>query len=102
MEFLKRYLTKYFEQVFVLLVLVSIALINYYSPQKLAFLNFYFIPVILGAYYLGRRMAVLGAIMCLLMVVWYMLLEPQAFVSEPSEISTYWHIGVWSGFLILA
>ncbi len=99
---LKRYLLKNFEQVFVLLVLVSTALINYFISQKLAFLNFYFIPVILGAYYLGRRMAVLGAFMCSLMVVGYVLLEPDAFMVEPNEFSTYMHIGVWGGFLILA
>lgn len=102
MEILKRYLLKYFEQVFVLLVLVSTALINYYIPQKLAFLNFYFIPVILGAYYLGRRMGIMGAFMCLLMVVGYMLLEPEVFVPEDSVTNAYWHIAIWGGFLILA
>ena len=102
MDFLKRYLLRNFEQVFVLLVLVSTALINYFIPQKLAFLNFYFIPVILGAYYLGRRMAVLGAFMCLLMVVGYVLLEPEVFVPEDSVTNTYLHIAVWGGFLILA
>ena len=101
MEKLKRYLIRNFERAFILLVLVSTALINYYIPQKLAFLNFYFIPVSLGAYYLGRRMAVLGALMCLLLVVGYLLMEPKAFVPESSEFSTYTHIAVWGGFLIL-
>jgi len=102
MENLKRYFLKYFEQVFVLLVLVSTAFINYFIPQKLAFLNFYFIPVILGAYYLGRRMGVMGALMCLLMVTAFVILEPGAFLQESSEFGTYLHITIWGGFLILA
>ena len=42
-----------------LLILVSVASINYLIPYKLAFLNFYFIPILLGAYYLGVRKALL-------------------------------------------
>jgi len=45
MEALKNYLIRNFEQVFVLLILVSVASINYLIPYKLAFLNFYFIPI---------------------------------------------------------
>ena len=102
MDSLKRYFLRNFEQSFVLLVLLSTAIINFFIPQKLAFLNFYFLPVILGAYYLGRRMAVLGAFMCLLTVIGYVMVDPNAFLTEPSEFSTYGHIGAWGGFLILA
>jgi adenylate cyclase len=102
MEALKNYFLKHFEQSFVLLVLVSTAIINFFIPQKLAFLNFYFLPVIMGAYYLGARMAVLGAFMCLLMVVSYLLVQPEAFIAEPSDVNTYVHIAAWGGFLILA
>ena len=102
METIKAYFLKHFEQTFVLLVLVSTAIINFFIPQKLAFLNFYFLPVILGAYYLGARMAVLGAAMCVLMVVSYLMLDPAAFLAEPSDVNTYGHIAAWSGFLILA
>ena len=59
METLKRYFIRNFEQSFVLLILVSTAVIGFFVPEKLAFLNFYFLPIILGAYYLGRRMAVI-------------------------------------------
>jgi adenylate cyclase len=102
MERLRNYLTQNFEQAFVLLVLVSTFVINYFIPQKLAFLNFYFLPVILGAYYLGRRRAVLGAIFCVLAMLGYVVLEPEAFVVENDAITTYLHIAVWAGFLILA
>jgi hypothetical protein len=48
MEALKKYLLNNFEQVFVLMILVSVAGINYLIPYKLAFLNFYFIPILLA------------------------------------------------------
>ncbi|HLA41062.1 MAG TPA: adenylate/guanylate cyclase domain-containing protein, partial [Candidatus Glassbacteria bacterium] len=102
MEKLKNYLLSHFEQSFVLLVLVSTVAINYFIPQKLAFLNFYFLPVILGANYLGRRRAVLGAMLCVLVVVSYMMLDQQAFIADNGELNTYLHIVIWAGFLILA
>lgn len=102
MEKLKNYLVGNFEQVFVVLVLVATVTINYFIPQKLAFLDFYYLPVILGAYYLGRRRAVLGAMLCVALVAIYVTLYPQDFIVDTNEFSTYLHFVIWAGFLILA
>ncbi|RPJ46863.1 MAG: HD domain-containing protein [Betaproteobacteria bacterium] len=102
MEKLKKYLLQNFEQLFVLLVLGATVTINYFIPQKTAFLNFYFLPIILGGYYLGPRRAVLGAILCVILVSAYVLLNHEAFVIEQTEMNTYLHIMVWAGFLVLA
>lgn len=102
MEDLKRYIHRHFEQIFVLVILSVTATINYFIPQKLAFLNFYFLPVILGAYYLGRRMAVLGAVFCLLMVAGYVYLFPESFYDDGTELSIATHVAIWGGFLIIA
>jgi adenylate cyclase len=102
MEKIKTYLVDNFEQTFVLLVLLSTFIINYYVPYKIALLNFYFLPVILGAYYLGRRRAVLGSILCMVVVTAYMLLDSEAFVFEQDTLATYAHIAIWGGFLVLA
>ncbi len=61
MDALKRYLTKIFEDFFVLLIILSISAVNYFLLYKLAFLNFYLIPIILAAYYLGQSKSILGA-----------------------------------------
>jgi len=61
MDRLKNYVLKYFESHFILVVLVSILLLNYFIYAKVAFLNFYNLPVIAAGYFLGRRAAVLGA-----------------------------------------
>ena len=104
MDRLKAYFLRYFEQTFVLLTLLVTALINYHPliTDKLAFLNFYFLPIILSGYYLGRRKAVLGAFFAVLMVVAYVYYEPDAFMSEATEGALYGHIIAWGSFLILA
>ena len=66
MDRAKRYLLANFEHLFVLVTLLSTLVVNYLVPAKLAFLNFYFLPIILAGYYLGRRTAVLGALLCAL------------------------------------
>ncbi|MDD5029614.1 MAG: adenylate/guanylate cyclase domain-containing protein [Rhodoferax sp.] len=102
MEKFKRYLSQYFEHVFVLLILLATSIINYYIPYKIAFLNFYFLPIILGAYYLGQKRAMLGAVFSALLVLGYMLLTPSAFLAANSTDQVFLHLSIWSGFLILA
>ena len=101
MEALKNYLNKNFEQVFVLLILVSVASINYLIPYKLAFLNFYFIPILLGAYYLGVHKALQGGVLCTLIVTLYAYLFPQSFMPAFSQLDLWMNILAWSSFLIL-
>jgi adenylate cyclase len=98
----KRYLVENFENIFVLATLLSTAVVNYLVPTKLAFLNFYFLPIILAGYYLGRRRAVLGALFCALMMTIYVVLFPEAFRITGTSYDVYTYIAVWGGFLILA
>jgi class 3 adenylate cyclase len=102
MEKLKSYLVNYFEHFFVMLILLAASLLNYFVSYKIAFLNFYFLPIILAAYYLGKQRAMLGAVFCIVTVVIYMLWYPDVFVSAHSPIEIYLHISIWGGFLILA
>jgi len=108
LEGLKAYLLKNFEQAFVLLTLIATVLINYFIPQKIAFLNFYFLPIILAGYYLGRTKAVLGAVLAFLLMLLYVYLRPEAFLTpqdglanEP-EMGLYLQILIWGCFLVLA
>ena len=102
MDKLKTYILQRFEQIFVLMVLLVTAGINFFVPYKLAFLNFYFLPIILGGYYLGKRLATLGAFFCILVVVGFVYLRPELFFIESSDIGIYAQVVVWGGFLILA
>lgn len=102
MEDLKRYLLLNFEQSFVLVCLTTVVLINYYLPQKISFLNFYFLPVIMAGYFMGLKRSVMGAFLCILIVVVYATLNPQLFGMPQTKIGLSLHIAVWGGFLILA
>jgi HD-GYP domain-containing protein (c-di-GMP phosphodiesterase class II) len=98
----KRYVSGNFEQIFILLMLITTVATNYLLPLKLAFLNFYFLPIILAGYYLGRRRAVLGAVFCVLLAALFVVLFPKAFEPTNPVLELYAHIPVWGGFLILA
>jgi HD-GYP domain-containing protein (c-di-GMP phosphodiesterase class II) len=98
----KHYFLANFEKLFVLITLVSTLLVTYLVPEKLAFLNFYFLPIILAGYYLGRRQAVLGALLCTLLISVYVVLFPETFQLTGSSRHVYTYIPVWGGFLILA
>lgn len=98
---LRSYLLKNFEQVFILLIIVSVALITYFVPYKLTFLNFYFIPVLLAAYYLDLRKVLLGALFCILMVSIYALLYPEGFFPGATLLDLWMNLVTWGGFLIL-
>lgn len=101
MEVLKNYLVRNFESAFVLLILISVAFINYFIPYKLAFLNFYYIPILLAAYYLDLRRVLLGAFFCILMVALYAYLEPDSFVPGSSWLDLAMNVVTWGCFLIL-
>ncbi len=102
MNRVKAYFSDKFEHIFVLVLLVAVCVINYFIPQKIAFFNFYFLPVILSGYYLGLRKSILGAILCILLVTVYTIIYPHLFIMPASRLDLYLYILTWGGFLILA
>lgn len=102
MEKLKVYVIQNFEAIFVLLLLITIVLINLLVPFKIAFLNFYFLPVITAGYLLGIRRAVLGAFLCILIVVLYFIFFEERLVADLNSRNIVVYIIAWGGFLVLA
>ncbi len=103
MEKLKRYVFDHFESHFIFTILVSVILINFFVYSKIAFLNFYYLPIMLAGYYLGRRTAVLGAFFTILMVWVFVLADLDHYYAlEEKSFHLYFHLTVWAGFLILA
>jgi adenylate cyclase len=100
-EKIKNYLIRNFEQFFVFIILAAIVAINYFIPQKIAFLNFYFLPVIIAGYLLGLHRSVMGALLCVLLVAIYAILYPHQFTTG-TRTDLYLHILTWGCFLILA
>ncbi len=102
MEKLKRYVFKHFESHFIFTILVSVTLINLFIYSKVAFLNFYYLPIMLAGYYLGRRTAVLGAFFTILMVWVFVLVDLDNYYAQEEKFHLYFHLTVWAGFLMLA
>ena len=102
MEKLKRYIFKHFESHFIFTILISVILINFFIYSKVAFLNFYYLPIMLAGYYLGRRTAVLGAFFTILMVWVFVLADLHNYYAQEEKFHLYFHLTVWAGFLMLS
>ena len=102
MEGLKAFLLRHFEQVFVLVILLTLVVINYFIPYKVAFLNFYFLPVIFSGFYLGRSRSMMGAFLCIIMVSGYLALFPDGLTISPGKDDIYFQVLTWGSFLVLA
>jgi len=102
MERAKLYFYKHFEKVLVLSILLIIVILNYFAPYKIGFLNFFYLPIIAAGYFLGRRMAVLTAFFCILIVTVLLILSPSSFFAADTE-KIYVILGLtgWGSILIL-
>jgi len=101
MENIKNYLRDNFEQTFILIILLTIIILNYYVPFKIAYLNFYFLPVIMAGYFLNEKNSCMCAIFCILAVTLNVIISPECFFMSKSRISLLIYIMVWGSFLIL-
>lgn len=100
-EIWRRHSERYFEHLFIFCVLVAVGSIGYFVDNKLAFLNFYFIPVLLAGYFLSARSAALGSVLAILWVAFSVVLAPDSFFLEPTRVGLYLHLVAWGSFLIL-
>jgi HD-GYP domain-containing protein (c-di-GMP phosphodiesterase class II) len=97
----RNFLASHLEFFFVMLIAAMVAAVFYLFPYKIAFLNFFYLPVLAAGYFMGKRRAVLGAAFCILLVVFFALLHPAWFAVEGTRMNTLLLIATWGGFLIL-
>ncbi len=102
MQKIKEFVLKHFEVSLIILILVGILAIAFLVHYKFSFLNFFFLPVILSGYFLGRQRAVLTAIFCILLMVLYFLFFSLLFDMSPGlSLDSVINLITWGGFLIL-
>ncbi|MBV1878354.1 MAG: HD domain-containing protein [Pseudomonadales bacterium] len=101
MDALKKYLVTNFEQFFILIILLSISSIISFIPLKLAFLNFFFLPVLLAAYYLDARTSILCSLFTVICVFLAASLYPQLFMPTSNNTYMLYTLLSWAGFLLL-
>ena len=102
MEKIKVFLFAHFEKVLILALAVLVVLVNLLVVQQLAFLNFYYLPVLISGYVLGRKMAVMTAVFCVALIVFSAINSPQLFHPKDSSLFFISDLMLWGCFLILA
>ncbi len=102
MRKIKKFITDHFEGLIIIIVIVGVLAIALLIHYKFDFLNFFFLPIILSGYFLGKRKAILTAFFCIALVFLYLVfyklylgLEVVFSIDEMIRITT------WGGFLIL-
>ncbi|MDR3675690.1 MAG: adenylate/guanylate cyclase domain-containing protein [Acidobacteriota bacterium] len=99
---LRNFVVRYLEVLFIIIVAVIVVAVFYFLPYKIAFLNLFYLPVLSAAYFLGRRKAVMSAVLCLLSGVLFAYYRPDWFSVGDTRIDALLVLGTWGGFLILA
>jgi putative nucleotidyltransferase with HDIG domain len=102
MDRFKHFIIRHFEQILVAIILIAAFFGTYLIEEESIVLNFYYLPVLVAGYFLGRRTGVLTAVFSVLAVLIFVLIFPNRFVGE----GIFWHsvakLSSWGGFLILA
>jgi putative nucleotidyltransferase with HDIG domain len=86
----------------VLLGIVAITgVINFFVVNQRAFLNFYYLPVVLGAYLLGRQKGVYSAVLSCAIVFAIAWMNETKFVGGGGTWMRWLDLGTWGCFLVL-
>ena len=96
----KQFLLKNFERILVLLLVASLLVINSLIEQKVAFLSFYYLPIILAGFFGGRRFAVVSGLFIASLVLFLQATEELGMAEGITQDSLMTLIP-WAGFLIL-
>ena len=99
---LKDAVAAHYEGFVLAVALGGIFAIAFLVRYRISFLNFFFLPVILAGYYLGKRKGVLLAVLCVLLVVLDFVFQEKVFGSgHPLSFDELIDLVAWGGFLIV-
>ncbi len=103
MNIIKDLFSRYFEAIVVLIIVLTLLFIDIFVINKVAFLYFYFLPVLIAGYYIGKRGAILTATMTVLIVTLRLVVSPATFfIYSKTPFDPYFQVITWAGFLILS
>ena len=97
----RSFVARRLELLFVILILGMVLTVFFLVPYKIAFLNLFYLPVLTAAYFIGKRKAVLGAVLCILVVFLLAWEFPDWFALPATRFNTLMRISTWGAFLIL-
>lgn len=88
--------------IIVFLLVAITGFIFFYVANQRAFLNFFYVPVLIGAYHFGKRYATLSAVLSVIMISLMAYYYPSTFqFTKSGELYKWLDIGTWGGFLII-
>lgn len=94
------FLFEHFELVLVVLLVASLLVIHGLVDYKLAFLSFYYLPIIVAGFLVGRNTAVWAAVLVVNLVLFFQLVR--GLQGDPGfDLSMSLTLLPWAGFLIL-
>ena len=102
MENAKQFVMKHFEEILVALIFITAFLGTYFVEEVSLILNFYYLPVLVASYFLGRRIGILVALLSILDVLICAMLFPQRFFTGPILWHSIVRLSSWAVFLFLA
>jgi hypothetical protein len=100
LEASKRFIFRHFERLLVMVLFASLLVIHFALDYKVAFLSFYYLPIVVAGFLVGRRLAVWAAVFAVSLVVFVQALHG---LQGPPGLTTeqFLFFVPWGGFLIL-
>lgn len=98
------FVSRKFELILVVSLLLGLSFIMVFVPQKIGFLNFYYLPVLAAGYAMGKRGSVFTAFSAILIVAFSVLVFPHQYLQNGvSQLMTLiLNLLPWGGFLLLS
>jgi len=99
----KSYLEVDKELIIIFLLVAVTGVIFFFVVNQRAFLNFFYLPVLVGAYFYGKRYATQSALLSVILIFIVAYVYPQSFGFDYSanEIYRWLDIMTWGGFLLI-
>ena len=102
MQTLKTFTFDHFELLMVFVLVLVAEVVNFYLMTKITFLNFYFFPVLLAGYFIGKRQAIMTSLASVFTMGLFFAVWPENMIGTRTPLETAIDLSVWAFFLILA
>ncbi|UCF40534.1 MAG: HD domain-containing protein [Gemmatimonadota bacterium] len=100
LETVKWHVYVHFEKVLVVGLVLSLLLIHWFVDYKVAFLSFYYLPIIVAGFFLGRNTAVSSAVLIVGLVLFFQAVQGLE-ATAGLTAGALFTLVPWGGFLIL-
>ncbi len=98
---IRNFVIRHLELAFVFIIAILVCAVFFIFPYKYAFLNLFYLPVLLAAYILGKKTAFYACLNIFLMVIVTFVMRPEWFQVSGTFYSVFIMIVIWGGFLVL-